>query len=385
MYQNEDPIDAWWSAFESTADELDAQFCGQSDSEFDLPQWMWDHLHPVHPSLMWEYGPAVHKEGHRLVITCEVRRDLRPLVDAILKKAPQLDRWEFYGYRLPESYEVAVETVKSRTGGDISGTFCRATLDNMNRVDLEFLAGNYTADDEQAYRDVFVAAESLLGEEWLDRWIGGIDVGPLPEELGNDVFPIEELRTKVAERIDEAKSGLLDLPYHRFSPDGPEGVQWATYKLKPEEAEDYVQQTDLMVRAVMNIDIWRNIHSSAPFDSARFSKCDETFCYLKIDGTNGLDEEKFADRGDIQDAVDEALRAAQAGSILGGGTGLKYSYVDLALVDVPRGAEIIKDVLRAGNIPKRTWILFYDVDLQSRWISIWDDSPPPPMPEFEEE
>jgi len=65
-------------------------------------------------------------------------------------------------------------------------------------------------------------------------------------------------------------------------------------------------------------------------------------------------------------------------------TGLKYSYVDLALVDVERGIEVVKKVLQDGNIPKRTWILFFDADLQSRWIGIWEGAPPPPMPNLED-
>jgi hypothetical protein len=130
--------------------------------------------------------------------------------------------------------------------------------------------------------------------------------------------------------------------------------------------------------------MWQNAHSSVPFDSIRFSRCGETFCHVKIDGTEGLDEEKFADKAEIEDALDEALRDQEIGCVIGGGTGLKYSYVDLALVDVDRGAEIVKRVLRGGNIPKRTWILFFDTDLQARWIGVWDGAPPPPMLDFED-
>jgi len=54
------------------------------------------------------------------------------------------------------------------------------------------------------------------------------------------------------------------------------------------------------------------------------------------------------------------------------------------LVDVDRGAEIVKKVLQDGNIPKRTWILFFDADLQARWIGIWEGAPPPSMPDFED-
>jgi len=40
---------------------------------------------------MWEFGPAVNKEGHRLVITPESAHHLRPLVNRIGQEI--LDKW----------------------------------------------------------------------------------------------------------------------------------------------------------------------------------------------------------------------------------------------------------------------------------------------------
>ena len=95
----EDRIDAWWAAFQAKAADLDALFSRQA--EWDLPGWMQENLQPIHPHLMWEFGPAVEGPGHRLVITPESRRHLRPLVAEMLRRAPPLDGWEFYAYRLP--------------------------------------------------------------------------------------------------------------------------------------------------------------------------------------------------------------------------------------------------------------------------------------------
>ena len=77
------------------------------------------------------------------------------------------------------------------------------------------------------------------------------------------------------------------------------------------------------------------------------------------------------------------MRREEVGCYVGGGTGLRYSYLDLALTDVAR-AVVIMRVLREGNIPKRTWIQFFDTDLQTEWVGIWDDAPPPPMPDLAE-
>ena len=80
----------------------------------------------------------------------------------------------------------------------------------------------------------------------------------------------------------------------------------------------------------------------------------------------------------IEDTLDEPLRAARAGCQIGGGSGLRYSYIDLALLDVEAGICIVRDILRRGNVNRRTWILFFDDVLDAEWIGVFPDTPPPP-------
>jgi hypothetical protein len=80
----------------------------------------------------------------------------------------------------------------------------------------------------------------------------------------------------------------------------------------------------------------------------------------------------------MEDALDGALRASATGAVVGGRTGLRYSYVDLALTDTEKGIQQVVEVLRKGNVVKRTWILFFDDIYRHEWVGIWDDSPAPP-------
>src|SRR4051794_3646456 len=77
-------IDAWWRAFEGQVHELESFF--KRETRWDLPRWMDDHLGAIHPGIMWEYGPAVLGEGHRLVLTPESAQDLRLLVARIVER-----------------------------------------------------------------------------------------------------------------------------------------------------------------------------------------------------------------------------------------------------------------------------------------------------------
>ena len=72
------------------------------------------------------------------------------------------------------------------------------------------------------------------------------------------------------------------------------------------------------------------------------------------------------------------LIPARAGCVIGGGTGLRYSYIDLALADVDAAIPLITRRLRAGKIPRRTWLLFFDAPLAHEWIGIYGDTPVPP-------
>jgi hypothetical protein len=371
-------IDSWWAEFAARAGDLDDLFAQRT--KWDLPAWMEEHLQRIHERLMWEFGPAVRGEGHRLVITPESRRHLRPLVRQVLSRAPRLDGWEFYAYRLPEGFDMAERTVEARAGGSIARTFIRATVNDLNKIDLLFLSRDYSSgEDRQALNDVFVAAETLLGEEILDRWIGAITVVPL-DHGPDEPQGIRDLKCVVDCLIDRVRNSLPDVPYFRL----PEDTTWTGYELTPQEADDYPHQWDMFVGNSMIDPMWRNAHQDQSFDSVRFSRHGETFCYLKIDGGDGLEGSRFADKGEIIDAVDEAVRKAEVGCFVGGGTGLRYSYLDLALTDLDRGVDVVQRVLRDGNVPRRSWILFFDTDLQAEWIGIWNDTPPPPMAEPEE-
>jgi hypothetical protein len=374
-------IDSWWKAFSTHADEITTLFA--KHGSFDLPAFMDKHLKAIHPDLMWEYGPAVRKNGHRLVITPESSLHLRPLVEIILAAAPELDSWEFYSYRLPESYTMAMQTVKGRTGGDISNTRVLATLSNNNRIDLKFVAASYKSpQDEQAFNDAFVATEALLGEEVLNRWIQAVEVDRLDDttaaqkEINDRAYHIEELNTVVSRLIEGIRAGLPDKSFYQLA---EEDQKWTIWELKPTKNSDYPEQLDIFVGKSMVPEMWLHAHSGRSFDSQSFSRHGEVFCYVKLDGSKGLDEEKFEDKAAIEDAIDSGLRKEGIGCSTGGGTGLRYSYIDLAVTDLDRAAKVVKTILRDGNISKRTWILFYDSHLATEWIGIWNDTPPPPI------
>ncbi len=384
-------IDAWWAEFAANTANLEALF--SQEIEWDLPNWMHEHLGAIDSRLMWEYGPGL-RGGHRLVITPEAEHQLRPLVQTILDRAPKLEGWAFFPYRLPEDLKLTVQTVEARTGGDISKARFQAQIGKHNRIDLVYASPDTKSeDDEQASHDAFVATETLLGEEDLDRWVGAIEVRPAAGGLkklfarGPRLQPLDRIKPtfdalKLALREQLPPRRLCEFDFRAEEPPADAWWQWGSFEIELKEdwqPDDYPGYSDIFVAISPWQGLWMAQHGGPPFHSRRYSQFGETFCYLKLDGREGLDEQKFADRGEIEDAIDAAIVPDKLGCTIGGGTGRFYSYIELALTDVNAAFERIRKVLVDGNINPRTWLLFHDAHLADEWLGVYPHTPPPPM------
>src|SRR5262249_37502027 len=218
----------------------------------------------------------------------------------------------------------------------------------------------------------FAATEGLVGEETLDKWIGVIEVAP--DVPAGRWIPLERLKGTVDALIGSLVEQLPDQPCL----DRLENAAWSMFTARPRRGEDYPDQEDLLTGGTMLLPMWESAHRDPGFYSSRFSRCGEVFCYVKMDGDGGL-EENFSTRTELEETLNAALVPCRLGCVVGGGTGLRYSYIDLAVTDVENGSAIVRQVLQERNVPRRCWLLFYDCEWQDEWIGIWDDSPPPPQ------
>lgn len=306
--QVEERIDRWWEAFTVQAPRLERLF--KREDQWDLPNWMVSNLQAIHPGLMWEYGPAVRCDGHRLVITPESSRHLRPITETILDRAPSLEGWEFYGHRLAEPVEMVRPTVEARVGINPEDYQVEVKIGELNRIDLCYYSPTIISnDDREAKKAAFVASETLLGEEVLDTWIGSFNVAPLQQATGlrsmfggkqapKGLIPLSRLKETVKAAVGSLYDQLPAEPHYVWTKD----CSWTIYELPTEEAEDYCFQNDLVVGKAANNEMFKAAGGNVFFDSRRFSRLGETFCYVKLDGSEGLDEEGFADKAEIEAA-----------------------------------------------------------------------------------
>lgn len=370
-------IDNWWQEFQDKREKIERAF--EPKSRYNLPKFMEGTLQAIHPGLMWEFGAAVkQKPGHRLVITPESQRYLRPMVRTILERAPKLPNWEFYAYRLAESPEEALAMIKPRAGFDVKRAVLSAALAPGRKVDLFYgFPEDEKLDEDHARQAAFVITETLFGEQFLDNWIGEMGLlsdrpdAARPQELPQAQITVATLVRGIFEK----------LPNQRCQDISQDDEGWAIIDLEPpEEATDYAGRGDLLAATIHDLELFQAMHSGQPFASACHSKVHEQFCYLKIDAEQAGSDGIVNFRCGIEEALNPELLAANLGGCIGGGSGLQYAYIDLALTDVKHAVPVIRKVLTRLQVPPRSWLLFHDDDLSAEWIGLHPETPPPPEP-----
>lgn len=365
----ESQITEWWLEFKRRAPDINAYF--KRAKEFDLPAWMSSSLQSIDSHLFWEFGPAVNVKGHRLVITPESSCRLRPLTNEILSRAPKISGWEFYPFRLEENLEWANNNCEGRASCRLDGASVTVAKGKHNRVDLKYCFPE-SIEESKARHAAFVATESLLGEECLDAWIGAIEILKGREKRA---LKLDRLQPSVHALIEAIREQLPTQPCYVTR----ESSLWTSYKLEPEERADYSKRDDLFYASTMRPEMWQNTQRDILFFSKRFSRCDETFCYLKIDGEERDPHERLDERMALEERVNEVLVERKLGAHVGGGMGRRYAYIDLALTDVKRAIPVMREVLQSENTTHRSWLLFFDSYLNAEWVGIWSSSPPPLM------
>jgi hypothetical protein len=363
-------MDRFWQAFVARQERIDALF--RMQDRWDLVSWMNEKLAPLTQGLLWEFGPGA-EGGHRLVITPESRRHLRPLVAELIARAPKLPNWSFQDARPPDPPEYTQNVVHGRAGIQLGAALVGVQPGEGNRLDLRWHFPGLDPKDPRAFEAAFVATQSVLGERVLDEWVGMLDCVASAEGLrGWKTLPVQlhAARQKLVQALPEA-------PLHQRA---PEGLTYTLWKMDPQGEGDFPRQDDLRIGKSCDPAMWTAAHARPEaFSTARFSRHDELYAYLKIDTREEAPEEAFQDKSEIEVALDTLLREHGVGAFCGGGSGLWYSYVDLMLSDLDAAIPLIRQCLRGGSVSRRSWLLFMDPGLASEWVGVYDDTPPPPV------
>jgi len=322
----------------------------------------------LHPEL------EADRAGSHLVIGAR-ERAVVPVAERVVALAPAA--MNVVSHRPAQAFAAAVEQL-----GTLAAQFQRAQVragfgrGHLLDVIVQ-LPGGSGADHERQVAEDLVWA--LLGERLAEDWIGSVEVTPAPRGgplrmlgSGSSGFPLNQLVEAVRAAVGGLYEGLPAVPCWQRDL----GTDWVLFELTPEEDSAANAQGDLLLASTCYPELLRCALEGAPFSSLRFSRHGEIFFCLKYQG-QGSSEARLAARGELEDTLDRALGSACAGRVVGGGTGVSYDYVYLALGDANAGLALGSEVARARALPQSSWFLPLDSDLASEWSGVWPEASAP--------
>ncbi|MEO6600175.1 MAG: hypothetical protein ABIQ16_09910 [Polyangiaceae bacterium] len=284
-------------------------------------------------------------------------------------------------FAAPVPFAAATARVRTASGVDFGKARARAGFARGHLLDVVVYlpGGRGGAPETEAAEDL---VRLLVGEELFERWVGSVVATPtivrglltVINENAEDrtALPIETLLATVRAAIDGLKLGVSELSFDaRADAEG-----WFAFELEPEPAKDYVAQDDLLFCSTRVPELKKSYLRAEPFFSGRFTNSGALFAYLKFQSLELTPEGRLAERAAFEELIRRSLPEAHGG-LVGLGVGLRYSYIDVALIDPDCVSERILPALRTAKISKRSWLLFCDSELEHEFVSVYDDSPLP--------
>ena len=285
------------------------------------------------------------------------------------------------GFDAPLPCELALPLIRAKSGLHFQKARARAGFARGHLLDVVVYlpGGNGNPLETDAAEEL---VRLLVGEELFERWIGSVVATPTARgglltvlnqrAEDHSALPIEALLDSVRAAIAGLKLGLTELSFtHESHTD-----DWFAFELSPEPAADYAAQDDLLFCSTRVPELKKSFLRGERFFSGRFTASGALFTYLKYDTAQTRTETRIGERSKFEDLIGRSL-AEQQGTIVGLGLGVRYGYIDLALVDPDCIQQRLLPGLRALGISKRSWVLFCDSELEAEYRPVYPDSPAP--------
>lgn len=378
-------MDAWWQAFQQSAPRIAA--CASGSQDWDLDAFFEQWLLPIDRRLVWELLPGIAgssgaSQGHRLVVTTEGDRRLRPLLQTLWQRAPSLPDWQFLIYRPAEMVEQAIRWVWNRAGVDVTGALVEVRPAPGRKIDLHYFFPNLAHRAAPGNTELaWLITEGILGEQVLDAWVGQI-AAIEPARAGQfQLLPLAHAQAVVAAMI---RNYQHQLPVQPMAERVRQAAPCPVTLPPPPPAPDYPEWSDLVQASTRDPDLFQAIHSAQPFTSACHSRHGEVFSYLKIEKPEMASDVLVPvarSTAELAMLCDAALRQAGVGCVWGEGSGLRYQYLELALTDAMAAVTPLRHWAAEQRLPARSWLLWHDDNLGAEWVGLYAHSPPPPAEE----
>lgn len=307
--------------------------------------------------MAWVFGPGEREGEESFTLSGEAILPKQFVAEYWLSRAPKLKDWIFYSSRQPSkrwnNFSFSLE------GGHVfkPEEFWLAPYVDVDAENIDIKVWHPSLprlDHKMRMTALFLILDELLGEHGTQNWIGDIKFS---EEHLKTSIPIAELPELIQET--QKEQGWKKYP-------APE--TYSSYRLKPQEQP--WPRSDTVAGTTRYFSLLRSFfNAEGPCDHP-LPELGIHYIFVSIKTSHFPKGAEVNGRGEVEDAILEALEAEGAGISLGGATGAESCYMDFALYDGDRSLEIVKSVLKQHKVPRDTKIRFFTSDRAKEVISL---------------
>lgn len=173
---NETAIRAFWDWWQDAAGKFDEGFRNTGLSS-ELVEAMNERVRAIEPDLEWEFGPG-RRAKHHLCLSSKGDPARRYICEHWFQHAPQADEtWEYCAARQPHPGELELEI--GGHGISLRDVLVGFEVDEARElIDVRVYHPVFAdiAEENLRVTIVLIALHTLLGEDGVERWVGGIEV-----------------------------------------------------------------------------------------------------------------------------------------------------------------------------------------------------------------
>ncbi len=316
--------------FKETIDRGEAPTLAEEVSHF---------LEQTLPGLSWSFGPG-ELDGHSFTLSGEGDVAKQILTEYWLQQAASVNNWTFYASRqpcTPESLQSMAIQIGPSESIDAAGFIIATTPDDeAQKFDVlawHPLLGNVPEDHRMQI--LFLLLDEALGEFGTSQWIGSVELQPIPDGAKSMPLPELPLFLRQAEKYHrwEKLSPLESYAGYQVDEqnDGPRGDTFVGTTLIPDLIFDLMRQ-------------------AGKLESNPLQDTGAQLAYLRLATASFSPGAEADERGNIEDAIDDALATRESGRVVGGAFGAEQTYIDMILFDGFASQQIVLDTVKKLNL-----------------------------------
>lgn len=296
------------------------------------------------PGFAWVFGPGANGRDHSFTLSGEGNLHRQLLAIYWLAHAPSVPGWTFYAARQPGSIKGQRMEIGGRKFDPIE--FWITPFVNRDEEKLDITVWHPLFDkmpERDRWTVLFLFLDEVLGEYGTQQWIGEIKHDPM--RLA-DSMPLEELNGFL-------KRVQVEHGWKKLIP----GESATGYRCN-EQHNRFLRGDIVTGTTVHPLLINEYLKAEGELeDPLKGTGAD--YVFVAFDAKILPVGNEVNARAEIEDALDQALRSAASGRLLGGALGRQKAYIDLLLFDGATSIEILKGVMQDKSLPKGASINYF--------------------------